>query len=87
MGSTLGVVLPQHGPGSMENFLLKYPIIGNEIFDQLDSKNIAKCRRVTRSWYTFLAKERLVWIRKIEKYNANTRRLVNVAHGSGWHNS
>ena len=55
----------------MENFLLKYPVIGNEIFDQLDSKNIVKCKEVKRSWYTFLNKEKLVWIRKIEKYNSN----------------
>ena len=77
MGSFLGVLSSQRTGSDMldayvmENFLLKYPLIGHQIFDQLDNKNIAKCRWVSRPWYTFLDKEKLVWIRKLEKYNGN----------------
>ena len=63
----------------MEEFLLRFPGIGREIFNQLDNKNLTKCKEVSRSNCKFLEENKLLWKRMIKKYDAN-----NVEFKDSW---
>ena len=55
----------------MEEFLVRFPGLGEKIFDQLDNQSLTKCKEVSRSQCKFLDENKLVWKRTIEKYTAN----------------
>ena len=55
----------------MESILLRFPVIGQEIFKQVDNPNLTKCKEVCHSWGYFLNNDRLVWLRIIQKYEKN----------------
>ena len=49
----------------MEETILRFPVIAEQIFDQLDDRSLTKCRGISKTWYG--ATERLQWIRKFQK--------------------
>ena len=49
----------------MEEILRRFPHIGEQIFEELDNKSLAKCRQADRSWKTFIDDQKFPWIRKI----------------------
>ena len=55
----------------MEEFIARFPVIGQEIFNQLDNQTLTKCKEVSRDLNQFLEDDRLVWTRIIKKYNAS----------------
>ena len=55
----------------MEDFLERFPAIGQDIFGKLGNRKLTKCKRVSRSLYRFLEENKLIWVRMIDKYNAN----------------
>ena len=55
----------------MEEILIRFPVIGQKIFKQLDNNNFVKCREVGKIWYNFLDNDRLLWKRKIQNYAKN----------------
>ena len=55
----------------IENILLRFPVIGQKIFKQLDNQNLTKCKEVCHSWGHFLNDETLVWLRMLQKYDKN----------------
>ena len=55
----------------IENILLRFPVIGQEIFKQLNNQDLTKCKEVCHSWGYFLNNETLVWLRMLQKYNKN----------------
>ena len=63
----------------MEEFLVRFPGIGEDIFNQLDNQTLARCREVSRSQHKFLEKNKVLWKRMIEKYSAN-----NVEFKDAW---
>ena len=42
----------------MEDMLWRFPHIGEQIFKKLSNKNIAKCRKVAKSWEHFIVNQR-----------------------------
>ena len=42
----------------MEDMLWKFPHIGENIFKKLSNKNLAKCKKVSRSWEYFITNEK-----------------------------
>ena len=52
-------------------------MIAEQIFDQLDDQNLAKCRGISKIWYD--ATERLKWKRQIQKLSEE-----NVKHQTSW---
>ena len=52
----------------MEEIVVRFPKVSKLIFNNLDDENITKCKIVSRSWNSFMKKERFFWIRIIEKY-------------------
>ena len=49
----------------MEEVLLRFHLIGRQIFETLDNESFSKCRIVNRSWKTFVDDLKSAWIRKI----------------------
>ena len=49
----------------MEETVLRFPVIAEQIFDQLDDQNLTKCRGISKTLHG--ATERLLWTRKIQK--------------------
>ena len=64
----------------MEEVVIRFPHLGEKIFDQLDYQNLTKCKEVSRSLRKFLEENKLLWKRMIiEKYSAN-----NVEFKDAW---
>ena len=55
----------------LNSVLKRFPHLGVEIFNNLDNKNLTKCKEVSRYQRKFLEKEKLLWTRMIEKYYVN----------------
>jgi ankyrin repeat protein len=49
----------------MEEVLLRFPHIGYQIFEQLDNPFLTVCRKVSKTWKSFIGNEKLPWIRMI----------------------
>ena len=52
----------------MEEVLVRFPHIGNQVFQQLDNEDLIKCRKISPSWNEFIGNQKLPWIRMIKKY-------------------
>ena len=61
----------------MEETILRFPLVAEQIFDQLDDQNLTKCRGISKTWYG--ATERLQWTRKIQK-----KTKENKSHQVSW---
>ena len=52
----------------MDNVLLRFPHLGEEIFKKLDEdENLAKCHQLSRTCRFFIEDQKFVWIRVIKK--------------------
>ena len=52
----------------MEEIITRFPHLGEQIFDQLNRKNLQKCRKVEESWKIFIDRQKFPWIRVIKKH-------------------
>ena len=52
----------------IEEVILRFPHIGEAIFDHLDDQSLTNCKEVARSLYNFLGNQKFPWIRVIQKY-------------------
>jgi hypothetical protein len=57
----------------------KYPHIGQKIFGYLDFNDLKSCRVVSKSWYGYLNKERLLWVELLEKEHDQLRSKITQA--------
>ena len=55
----------------LNQLLKKFPILGEEIFNQLDNQDLIKCKEIARIPNDFLKKNKVLWKRMIKKYNVN----------------
>ena len=51
---------------TMEEILLRFPHLSEEIFDLLDNKSLGKSRKVDRHWNVYIAKQKFYSIRIIK---------------------
>ena len=51
----------------MEEIFGRFPGLGKKIFQQLDNKTLANCRKFNESWKKIVDKDKTIWIRKIKK--------------------
>ena len=49
----------------MEQVLLRFPIVAQQLFKQLDTVNLVNCRNVSRNWQDFIDDQKFYTIRKI----------------------
>ena len=61
----------------MEEIILRFPVIAEQIFDELDDQNVTKCREISQTWYD--ATERIHWARKIQNLTKE-----NKKHQTSW---
>ena len=54
----------------MEEALLRFQYIGEEIFDTSDEKTLENCKKVCRTWKNFIVSpnQKFIWIKKIKAY-------------------
>ena len=52
----------------MGKILARFPDVGEKILDQIDDKSLVLCRGVSKIWKNFTEQQKIIWIRKIEKY-------------------
>jgi len=55
----------------MKNFLIRFPHLGQGIFEILDDESLAKCKGVSKSWSFFMDGERFFWKKIIQKLIKN----------------
>ena len=53
----------------MDELFIRFPHIGQEIFNELDNKDLAKCRAISQSWRKFIDEEKISWNRILSKYS------------------
>ena len=44
----------------MEEVLLRFPHLANNIFEELDCRSMANCSKISRSWMKFLKEEEIL---------------------------
>ena len=49
----------------MDEIILRFPVMAEQIFEELDDQNLTKCRGISNTWYE--ATEKIQWKRKIQK--------------------
>ena len=52
----------------MDGIIIRFPIVGQNIFKKLDNKSLANCKLVSKIWQQFLRNDILIYKRKIQKY-------------------
>ena len=52
----------------MEEILLRFPMLGKEIFKKIDNKTLVNCRQIDETWMGFIDNEKFRWTRIIQKY-------------------
>ena len=55
----------------MEEILLRFPKLGQNIFNHIDDQSLVASRKVNKVWNTFLDNNRFFWIRVIKSYRRN----------------
>ena len=51
--------------------LSRFPAVADDIFKELDSKSIVKCRKVSVPWQNFIDNQKFIWIRKMKMFSEN----------------
>ena len=55
----------------MDEVLLKFSVVGQKIFKQLDDKSLARSREINKIVLSFLDNGSMLWRRRINKYAKN----------------
>ena len=56
---------------AMDVMILKFPLIAENIFGELDDKTMTNCKEVSRPWNVFLDEKKVQWFRILQKYASN----------------
>ena len=58
----------------LKEVLLRFPHIGEKIFNSLDNKGLVKCKRICRTWSNFIEDQKFSWIRIFRKIVIDSNR-------------
>ena len=67
----VGINMTDFDAPTIDTMLSKFPAIAEDIFKELDSKNMVKCRKVSVPWQNFIDNQKFFWIRRMQKYSGN----------------
>ena len=68
----------------MEEVLIRFPHLGDNIFQSLDSKSLIKCKEVKRTWKNFIKVDKCSYFRVIQWYtNCSEPLMRKIAEESG----
>ena len=63
--------------GHIEEIFWRFPLIGSQIFENLDNETLVKCRKVSTWWKKYVDSDKTIWIRQVQKYIRISNPLVN----------
>ena len=52
----------------MENFQLRFPDVGEEIFKELDNESLSNSRMINKHWKNILEENKCLWFRIIQNF-------------------
>ena len=52
----------------MENFQLRFPDVGEEIFKELDNESLTNSRIINKHWKNLLEENKCLWFRIIQNF-------------------
>ena len=61
----------------MENISTWFSHVGENIFKNLNNKDLVRCRGVNKTWKDFIDNNRLIWTRKIHAHTKDFTRHQN----------
>ena len=67
----VAIELEDFRSSSMDEIMIRFPVLFQAILKELDNKSLRKCRKVNKEWQNFIDNERFVLFRKIQKYHSN----------------
>ena len=67
----VGINMTNFDTPTIDTMLSKFPAIAEDIFKELDSKNMVKCRKVSVPWQNFIDNQKFIWIRRMQKCSGN----------------
>ena len=47
---------------TIDTILSRFPAVAEDIFKELDSKSMVKCRKVSVPWQNFIDNQKFIWI-------------------------
>ena len=56
---------------TIDTILSRFPAIAEDIFKELDSKSMVKCRKVSVPWQNFIDNQKFIWLRRMQMYSEN----------------
>ena len=54
---------------TIDTILSRFPVVAGDIFKELDSKSMVKCRKVSVPWQNFIDNQKFICIRKMTKFS------------------
>ena len=52
----------------MEEVILRFPHLGEDIFNWMNNENLQRSRNISRSWNDFISNQKFFWIRIIKDF-------------------
>ena len=60
---------------TIDTILSRFPVMAEDIFKELDSKSMVKCRKMSVPWQNFIDNQRFIWIRRMQKCSGNMQQF------------
>ena len=67
----VAIEMEDFGSSSMDEIMIRFPVLFQAILKELDNKSMKKCRKVNKEWQNFIDNERFLLFRKIQKYHSS----------------
>ena len=58
----------------MEEVLLRFVHLAEDIFDSLDDKSLVNCKKVSKIWNSFIEGQKFPWIRLIKRHDEKSNK-------------
>ena len=65
----------------MEEMVLRFPVIAQQIFEELDNQDLIKFREVDMTFCSSIDQNRLIWTRMIKKYIKDNNKFRKIGDG------
>ena len=62
----------------MESIFTKIPVLGDRIMRELDNHSLVKCKKVQRSWWSFINAEKIPWFRMIQNHIGDNNEFITT---------
>ena len=62
----VSIVIDKAKTTFLDEMMLRFPHLAQDVFEELDNKSLANCRNLSRSCCDFIDNEKFYWVRKIQ---------------------